>query len=713
MGDLAPGTFVGPPSQSADRWWSIGRAGRVWLGPIIAGLIGLVTIHHPMLISGFAHVQSDGDDTRLINYLFEHSYRWFAGYPGHRTFWDIPFCYPARNTAAFSDTLLTIAPLYWLWRCAGFTPYTSFQIWLLITSLINYICGYWLLRSGFRCGTLGSTCGAFLFAFGASRINQLTHQQLLPQVYIVVTLVALLRIFVDRPSSFSRSVALWSIAGLSLAAQFYAAFYLGWFLVFALGLAGVWALVLPECRHGLVAVIREQWPAIAIATAASSLAIYPLFARYLQVASQVGMRSDHEILISIPVFRSWIYEGPHSWVWGWLCRLTPFMWQTLEQAQRMGIGVVTPVVCAAGLLQRWREPMVRLLGLTMLSLLIAVTRFERAIWEGAGAALWLVCAVDLFGSSRSVRHRQVAGALMVLLGLALFPVQAGALALILAALPYGASRFLPDHSRAVIRPLAPVIITGFPLITAFMHRPVALAIALVIAAAIEANARRTARRPRLQRLVIGALFIAGSLWFFQNQIIYWYVVTDIVPAARALRAVSRGLLLGLIPAAFGLACFLDQSVLRPRRLAAACILVLVCFLEQGVTTPSIDKAVWRARASELARQVDRRCTSFYYSPHHALLALNQYHLDAMWAQFETGVPTINGYSGVCPPGWLPLYEINVRGEVDIIRLGHALGHWAALNGLEPSEICWIGGRNEAIVRSSAAREERQSTSTLP
>ena len=83
------------------------------------------------------------------------------------------------------------------------------------------------------------------------------------------------------------------------------------------------------------------------------------------------------------------------------------MFPNLEQAQRMGIGVVTPLVCTAGMCYRWREPAVRLVGITMVSLLIAVTRFEREIWEAAGAGWWVVCAAELFRRRSAARDWQI------------------------------------------------------------------------------------------------------------------------------------------------------------------------------------------------------------------------------------------------------------------------------------------------------------------
>ena len=715
MRDMAPMTVGSQARRSDARWGAIKGAARVWLVPTILGLIGLVFIHHPMLLSGFARGQTEGDDPQLINYLLEHGYLWLTGHPQHRHFWNIPFFYPAPNVAAFSDTLLSVGPVYCVWRVAGFLPDTAFQLWMLTASSLNYLAGYLLLRSGFRRGDLGSSCGAFLFAFGASRSNQLEHQQLLPQVYIVATLLALLCIFRGRTVSFLRSTALWSVAGVSLAVQFYASFYLGWFLALTLGLAGLWALVLADYRPVLVAVVRDQWPAIAVAAALSSLAIFPLLSHYLEVARQVGMRTEFEIRIGMPHWTAWVYEGPDSWILGWLPNLTTFKFLQLEQAHRMGIGFVTPLVCAVGLAQRWREPMVRLIALTMISLLIAITRFEREIWVEAGIGWWTVCAVELFRRERTTFHRQVVGIVAVLASLILFPALTMEMAVVLAALLFGVSRLLPGPSRALVMALVPIILIGFPCLTAYSPRPWALVIGVTIVGVIEATPWPVGRRPTVGRLVTVSVIIFGSLCYFGSEIVYWRCVAAIVPAAGVLRAITRALLLGLIPASLGMACFCDGLRTNPKHLAAACILGLVCVLEQGVTTTSFDKVTMRAAVSKLARQIDRHRTSFYYSPHVTgkSINMNKYHLEAMWAGIEANVPTINGYSGVAPPSWLSLSDLHIDGEADIHRLGHALGQWAAQNGLEPESICWIRGRDDAVVWNRKEPDESQPASVTP
>ena len=98
---------------------------------------------------------------------------------------------------------------------------------------------------------------------------------------------------------------------------------------------------------------------------------------------------------------------------------------------------------------------------------------------------------------------------------------------------------------------------------------------------------------------------------------------------------------------------------------------LVVLLDQGVTTPTFNKDERRADVAAVARRVNRRRRAFYYSPRGAGIEPNPYHLDAMWAGIETGVPTVNGYSGAGPPGWSSLYFASVDGPSD--RAGSA-GH---------------------------------------
>jgi hypothetical protein len=95
------------------------------------GVLGVMMAHHPMILSGFRRIQTDLGDTRLIHYLLEHGYLWAQRDPEHLDFWSPPFFYPVKNVAAYSDLLLSVGPVYWLWRALQASPDQSFGLWMI------------------------------------------------------------------------------------------------------------------------------------------------------------------------------------------------------------------------------------------------------------------------------------------------------------------------------------------------------------------------------------------------------------------------------------------------------------------------------------------------------------------------------------------------------------------------------------------------------
>jgi hypothetical protein len=123
---------------------------------------------------------------------------------------------------------------------------------------------------------------------------------------------------------------------------------------------------------------------------------------------------------------------------------------------------------------------------------------------------------------------------------------------------------------------------------------------------------------------------------------------------------------------------------------ALCV-ALVCLLEQGVTTPSYDRNEHRAAVAALSQRVDRRDAAFFYSTHNARSTHWKYHIDAMWAGLESGVPTINGYSGNFPFRWRRLTDANVELECDLICLELSLRRWIGEHDLDADRVGWVGG----------------------
>ena len=179
----------------------------------------------------------------------------------------------------------------------------------------------------------------------------------------------------------------------------------------------------------------------------------------------------------------------------------------------------------------------------------------------------------------------------------------------------------------------------------------------------------------------------------------WHAVYAIVPGAAAMRAVSRiGIALAL-PLSLGVALAVDRMATAmaasrwtrdrvARGLAIALVLVVVA-LEQGQRLPSYDKHDARARTTRVAREVGPACTAFLSTIIGGKEDPWRYHVDAMWASMERGVPTINGYSGNEPPGWT-FYDIRIHtGDGTLAPTMAAVHDWATRWRLDPATICFL------------------------
>lgn len=157
----------------------------------------MVMAFYPMLLSGFALMQADPGDSRMLGMVLEHGHGWLTSL-GKRDLWNLPFFYPEPNVAAFGDLLLGLLPYYSVFRALGLDPDSAFQGWMLTMGALNYLAAWLFLRRALGFSALPAAFGAFIFAFGSSRLCQLNHQQLLPQFYSLLVVHALVRMF-QRP----------------------------------------------------------------------------------------------------------------------------------------------------------------------------------------------------------------------------------------------------------------------------------------------------------------------------------------------------------------------------------------------------------------------------------------------------------------------------------------------------------------------------------
>lgn len=329
-------------------------------------IFGVIASFWPALLSGFKRLQIDPYDVRLINAILEQGYQALFG---RIRFWDPPYFHPVRNVAGYTETLLGTGPAYWIWRLLGLAPDVSAQLWAISVTSLNFLVAYLWLRRDFSAGRLSAAAGAYLFAFANSRLGQ--HPQMAPHFFSLLMLMALVRIF---RFSGARTSALWiPVACLSLVAQIYAGFYLGWFAILAVFLAAaVAALFKREWRESLVRSLYEHrlsWIASGVLTL---LLIYPMLSHYLAAARELGERAFHELRMGMPRPQTWIFLGNGSWPYAWMSRVRIFQLLPAPSEQSMGLGLITTVLATRALWMDRRRPSIAVLSLTAL-LLIGVT----------------------------------------------------------------------------------------------------------------------------------------------------------------------------------------------------------------------------------------------------------------------------------------------------------------------------------------------------
>lgn len=341
--------------------------------------LGMVLAFHPMLLTGLSRMQGAPVDTRFNNYVLEHEYRWL-GSGGRRDLWNPGFFFPVPDAAAFGDVQLAVVPPYAIWRMLGSPSDTAFQLWCMTVLSLDFAAFWLFLRHAIGVSPLAAGFGSFLFAFGASRVNQVGHEQLFSQFYLVGALYALYRIFYRDPEG-SRAPAAWLAAFFALVvAQLYTGFYFGWFFLFALLVAGLWAAVLPSCRIVVVPIVRRWWRGIVTGLGVGVVATAPLWSHYLEAAHMVGFREWAKVEPMLPRPQSWVYLGPFNRLYGWQYGLQTFRALAQDQEHRLGIGLATTVLVGMGLYWRRKDRDTRVLLLVAATLAVCVTTRPVGEW---------------------------------------------------------------------------------------------------------------------------------------------------------------------------------------------------------------------------------------------------------------------------------------------------------------------------------------------
>ncbi len=290
-------------------------------------------------------IPGDLGDARFNSVILEHVFQWVTGKVD--SLWSPPFFYPFENVLAFSDNHFGSSPVYILFRQLGLSREIAFDAWFITGFVLNYVAAFVVARRLSFSPLAAATC-AFVFAFALPALVKEHHAQLTYRFAIPLAFGALLQMVEARRLIAAGRVAFWT------AVQFYCSIYLGVFLVYLLAATAVVALLPPD-RRGVVRALLQSWASeqsavrkgAAVVVAASLAAVAALLYKYHAVGADYGLtRSVDEIATMLPRLSSYLLADRGA-LSSWLGRSVQGIPMRHEHQMFVGIGVVTLIVYGA------------------------------------------------------------------------------------------------------------------------------------------------------------------------------------------------------------------------------------------------------------------------------------------------------------------------------------------------------------------------------
>jgi len=285
--------------------------------------------------------------------------------------WSPPIFFPVQNVAAYTDLMLGVAPIYWVWRWLGSDPHTAYQLWMLCCWTLNFAACYMVLHRGLRLQPFGAAAGAYLFAFASPRYMSMAHQQLVPQFWLLVMLAGLIAIFggarrLSPAGRWMASAAFW----FGLVAQLYTAVYPLAFFSLGVAAATAFGLTLKPIRENLFSTLRSHAVPLFVVGVITVAISAPLAMKYRQAAQTIGVHSKAQVHLPKPL--SWILPGNSNRVYGKMLK-TLDLEEYHGLSQTNGVGGATLIACTIGLWLGRRRRVVQLMvagigGLVLLTI---------------------------------------------------------------------------------------------------------------------------------------------------------------------------------------------------------------------------------------------------------------------------------------------------------------------------------------------------------
>jgi hypothetical protein len=252
--------------------------------------------------------------------------------------WNAPAFYPSAGVLAFSENLLSLAPISAPIVHATGSPILAYNAAFLLSYVFSGLGAYFLAFVLTRCH-LASFTAAIAFAFAPYRLSHTQHLQLLSSYWMPVAIAAL-HLFAAAPR--------WRWAVLFAAAWALQALASGYYLFFLTTFAAFWLAWFVPGRIAARHLVR-----LLIAWVAAGVVLAPILLGYRAVHAAYGFkRSPVEMVNYSADVAGIVSAAPDSLLWSWLRGADVGS----ESEQFPGLTIVVLLIAGAIAARRARRP---------------------------------------------------------------------------------------------------------------------------------------------------------------------------------------------------------------------------------------------------------------------------------------------------------------------------------------------------------------------
>jgi len=299
--------------------------------------IALLFAHYPMILSGFKYMQTDPGDTRFNNYILEHIHLSIKN--NFKNFFSPNFFYPNKNSLFYSDPQIFYYPFYGIFRFLGFEYDTSFQLFMIFSTILNFFLSFYLFHLIDKQKPFFNSFGALIFSSANMKVSQMGHQQLHPNFYILLSFISFYFIYKNYKENSKKTKIFIFIFLFSIIFQLLSGFYNFYSLFLYISFLVLFLFLLK--RKEIFEFIKKYYLFLILSFLLFIILIFPYYKATRKIYKDTGKWQIIEVYSMLPQIKSYLYMGEENLIYGKIKLFNP---PPTPHEQRLSLGFITTIL---------------------------------------------------------------------------------------------------------------------------------------------------------------------------------------------------------------------------------------------------------------------------------------------------------------------------------------------------------------------------------